>query len=348
MMCGETYHHHVERFYDLLHLNNDFRDLDLNITLKKKTKLIEKAESLVDEKDVNHAFKELQILHRLWKEDIGPVAREKREEVWSRFSEATKKIHKRRHEYQDKLDEKYRANVDLKLAVIEKIKHLDTDQVVSHKGWQDLIAQLETLREEFFSIGKVPKSKNEEIWQLFRQATKTLILQRNKFYKGLKRNQSDNLRKKMELVDQAESLKDSEDWSMATEVFKKIQAEWKNIGHVPRKDSDKIWKRFKDACNHYFDRLHEKQNGNTKDESELIDKKKALMTSFKEEILTDADLTLELIEDSLKKWRDTGVLPNKVKHLDAKFYKLVDSAYKKLNIDATEAQFYALKTRLMI
>ena len=188
-----TYHHHVERFYDLLHLNNDFRDLDFKHNLEEKSKLIEKAEALANEEDVNHSFKELQILHKMWKEDIGPVARELREEVWHRFSEATKKIHKKRHEYQEKLDEKFKANVDLKLAVINKIKEIDPSKNQNHKDWQESIKKLEALRDEFFAIGKVPKSKNEEIWQLFREATRSFNAEKNKFYKGIKKDQSENL-----------------------------------------------------------------------------------------------------------------------------------------------------------
>ncbi len=157
----KTYHHHVERFYDLLHLNNDFRDLDFKHNLEEKTKLVEKAEALAEDKDVHHAFKELQILHRLWKEDIGPVAREFREDVWNRFSEATKKIHNKRQELQDQLESKYLENVDLKLAVIEKIKNVSIENITSHKAWQDKINELEKLRDEFFAVGRVPKSKNE-------------------------------------------------------------------------------------------------------------------------------------------------------------------------------------------
>ena len=334
-----TYHHHVERFYDLLHLNNDFRDLDFKHNFEEKSKLIEKAEALAGEEDVNHAFKELQLLHRMWKEDIGPVAREFREEVWHKFSEATKKIHKRRHAYQDKLDEKFKANVDLKLAVIDKIKAIDIEKNQNHKDWQASIKKLEALRDEFFAIGKVPKTKNEEIWQLFRAATRDFNAKKNNFYKGIKKDQAENLKKKMTLVEQAESLKDSEEWDIATEVFKKVQAEWKKIGHVPRQDSDKIWKRFKDACNHYFERLHEKQNVMDKDQSAIIENKKEFMESLKEQIEAGKELTLEFVQKGLDDWRTLGVLPHKVKHLDAKFHKLLDTAYKKLDLDKDEVAF---------
>ncbi|UCE94192.1 MAG: DUF349 domain-containing protein [Flavobacteriaceae bacterium] len=339
-----TYHHHVERFYDLLHLNNDFRDLDFKHNLEEKTKLIEKAEALTKEEDVNHAFKELQILHRMWKEEIGPVARELREEVWHKFSEATKKIHKKRHEFQEVLDERYKANVGLKLAVIEKINQLDFQKNESHKDWQKSIKELDKLRDEFFSIGKVPKAKNEEVWQLFREATRKFNAEKNAFYKGIKKSQSENLKKKLALVEKAEEFKESDNWSEATEIYKKIQAEWKKIGHVPRKDSDKIWKRFKDACNHYFDRLHEKQNDLDKDQSALIDKKKEFIENLKQEIEKGKDISSDIVHKALEQWRSLGVLPQKVKHLDIKFNKVLDAAYKKLNIDKDEADFLRFKS----
>jgi len=341
-----TYDHHVERFYDLLHLNNDFRDLDFKHNLEEKTKLVERAEVLAENDDVNFAFKELQLLHKMWKEEIGPVAREIREDIWQKFSEATKKIHQKKHDYQDKLDEKFKANVGLKLAVIEKIKAIELSANETHKVWQERIKKTEALREEFFAIGKVPKSKNEEIWQLFRESTKAFNAAKNAFYKSIKKDQSENLTKKLLLVKEAEEMKDSDEWANATEMFKKVQADWKKIGHVPRRDSDKIWKRFKDACNHYFDRLHEKDNVLGKDQSELIDKKKEFMDNLKAEIEKGKDLSLEYVEEAMDNWRTLGVLPQKVKHLEAKFNKVLDAAYKKLDISKIDADFLRFKSSI--
>ena len=341
-----TYHHHVERFYDLLHLNNDFRDLDFKHNLEEKTKLVEKAETLAEHKDVNHAFKELQILHRLWKEDLGPVARDLRDEIWDRFSDATKKIHQKRHEFQDKLDAKLEENIDVKLAIIEKIKAINIDDITSHKLWQDNIKSLEKLREEFFSAGRVPKSNNEEIWQLFKDATKNFNKAKNQFYKSIKSDQLENLKKKMLLVEQAESLKDSDEWDLTTEVYKKIQSEWKKIGHVPRRDSDKIWKKFKDACNHYFDRLHDRQDGVDKEKTEIFNKKKDLLAQFKDQAEKLETLTLDLVNEYIKDWRELGPVPMKMRHIESKFNKALESAYKKLNIDKDEAIFLKFKNTM--
>jgi len=341
-----TYHHHVERFYDLLHLNNDFRDLDFKHNLEEKTKLVDKAETLAEHKDVNHAFKELQILHRLWKEDIGPVARDLRDDIWDKFSDATKKIHQKRHEFQDKLDAKLVENIDIKLAIIEKIKSIKIEDITSHKLWQENIRSLEKLREEFFSAGRVPKSKNEEIWQLFKDATKSFNKAKNLFYKSIKSDQIDNLKKKLLLVDQAESLKDSDEWDLTTEVYKKIQAEWKKIGHVPRRDSDKIWKKFKDACNHFFDKLHERQDGADKEKTETFNKKKDLLAQFKDQVEKLESLTLELVNEYIKDWRALGAVPMKMRHIDSKFNKALEIAYKKLNIDKDEAIFLKFKNMM--
>lgn len=343
-----TYHHHVERFYDLLHLNNDLRDLDFKHNLEEKTKLVEKVEQLAQQEDVNHAFKELQILHRMWKEDIGPVARDVREEIWDRFSEATKKIHDKRHEFQNQLDSKFKANVDLKLAVIEKIRDFKIGDETSHKAWQEGIKKMEKLRNEFFAIGRVPRFKNEEIWQLFKEATRKFNKSKNAFYKNIKKDQLENLAKKMHLVEQAESLKDSEDWDSTTEIFKKIQADWRKIGHVPRKDSDKIWKRFKDACNYYFDQLHNMQDGSNKEQLEVFNKKKDFLDQFKEEIAHNEELNLDLINSRISEWKNLGVVPTKMRHIEAKFNKAIDLACKKIDIDKDEAALLKFKNVINI
>jgi hypothetical protein len=338
-----TYHHHVERFYDLLHLNNDFRDLDFKHNLEEKTKLIEKVEKLGDDPDVNNAFKELQIIHRMWKEDIGPVGRDVREQVWNRFSEATKKIHNRRHEYQNELESKFKENVGLKLAIVEKIKSIETGGYSSHKLWQNAIKEMENLRKEFFAIGRVPRSKNEEVWQVFKEATRNFNKAKNIFYKSIKKDQSDNLTKKIDLIEQAESLKDSKDWEATTEVFKKIQADWKNIGHVPRRDSDRIWIRFKEACNHYFDQLHNMQDGHNKDQAEVFNKKKDLLERFKADIEQEDKLDLDLVNKYISEWRELGVVPVKMRHIESKLNKIIDYACKKLKVSKEETALLKFK-----
>ncbi|MEN8186437.1 MAG: DUF349 domain-containing protein [Bacteroidota bacterium] len=338
-----TYHFNVERFYDLLHLNKELRDLDFKHNLEVKTKLVEKAEELAASDDMDTAFRELQVLHRMWKEEVGPVAREIREDIWNRFSEATKTIHHKRHELQKEFEAKFEENYEKKKALIEKIKAFDIESVSSHNAWQEAIKKIEELREEFFKIGKVARTKNQEIWKSFKDATRDFNKSKNAFYKNIKKDQNENLNKKMQLVDQAESLKDSDDWDTVTDIFKKIQSDWKKIGHVPKKDSDKIWKKFKDACNHFFDRLHERQDGNDKEQVEAFNKKKELLSQFKDFMNDDKNFNLDAVNTYVEDWRNLGSLPVKMRHIESKFNKALDAAYKKLNIDENEAAFLKFK-----
>ena len=266
-----TYHHHVERFYDFLHLNRDLRDLDFKHNYTEKQKIVARAEELAQEEDVIHAFRELQNLHRLWKEDIGPVAKELREEIWNKFSSATKTIHDRRQDYFKNIDKIYEQNLVVKEEIIDKIKAISAGKYTVHNQWQNKIKELEKLREEFFKAGKVPIKVNEATWAKFKQAVREFNANKNTFYKSLKKEQQDNLAKKLALIELAESLKDSDDWNETTPKMKKVQADWKKVGHVPKKISDKIWKQFKNACNHYFDKLHAQKNEANKEESEALE-----------------------------------------------------------------------------
>ncbi|WP_117884446.1 DUF349 domain-containing protein [Aureibaculum luteum] len=339
-----TYEHHVERFYDLLHLSNDLRDLDFKHNLEEKLKLAIRSEELAEMTDLNVAFKELQVLHRLWKEEVGPVAREHREEIWDRFSNATKKIHEKRHEHQKVLESKYEENVDKKREVIEKISNLIEDSSnTSHKYWQQKIKELEELRQQFFKIGKVPRNVNDKIWNEFKDSTRKFNKLKNGYYKNIKNEQNSNLEKKNALVAKAESFKESEDFDATTEVMKEIQAEWKTIGHVPRKFSDKIWKQFKDACNHYFDRLHGKQDEANKDQIEAFNKKKEMLDNLKSQADENEVVSLEVINSYIEDWNKLENLPHNMHHIEVKFNKTLNSLYGKLDLDEKEIAMLKFK-----
>lgn len=334
-----NYHHHVERFYDLLHLSNDFRDLDFKHNLEEKVKLIERAEALSQSENINDAFKELQQLHKAWKEDVGPVSKEHREEVWQRFSEASKKVHDRRHEYFRSLKSQYKVIIEKKLEVIAQIDAYDTSKNKKHSDWQRSIKEVEALRQLYFDAGKLPYSKSEEVWQKFKAATKKFNHAKNAFYKNEKSVQQSNLDKKNALIELAESLKDSEDWDSATNTMKKIQADWKKIGHVPRKFSDDIWKRFKAACNHYFDRYHGRQDAVNKEQQEFVNAKKAYL----EEIKSIEKATLEEINELIEKWKSFGETPRSVRHIESKFYKKIDKLYEGLSMSKDEIAMLKFK-----
>ena len=338
-----TYHHHVERFYDLLHISNDLRDLDFKHNLEEKLKLVDRAEELAKMEDVNEAFKELQILHKLWKEEVGPVDREHREQVWERFSAATKIVHDKRHEYFKDLKSKYQDNIDLKLAVIEEIDAVDTSKNTTRSDWQKSIKEIEDLRNKFFAIGQVPRAKSDKIWAKFKDATRKFNSSKNKFFKDVKKDHLENLNAKKALIEKAIALKDSEDWDSTTEVMKSIQSDWKKIGHVPRKYSDKLWKEFKDACNYYFDRLHQKQDEGDKAQLSVFNDKKVLLKTIKDSFDNKDEISIDKIQEYVAQWHALGRVPYEMRHIEAKFNKLMDRIIDASGIDKTEIEMIKFK-----
>lgn len=342
-----TYHHHVENFYDFLHLNREFRDLDFKHNLEAKLKLITRAEELAQEADVNKAFRELQMLHKTWKEDLGPVSKEYREEVWDKFSAATKVIHDRRQELLEQMEEQYQDNYEAKMQLINSIAEISESQPTNHKGWQTAIQKVQELRDNFFEIGRVPRSKNKEIWKSFKEITRSFNQNKNKFYKNQKKEQLANLDKKRELIAIAEQNKDSEDFEVVTPLMKKIQSDWKKIGHVPRKDSDKIWKEFKNACNHYFDRLHAKRNKGSEEEIANLEAKKSLLESASNtEITGNRETDLPIIKQYISEWKNIGRVPSNQRNIEQKFNKVLDGLFAKLDLGKKEKELIKFDNKL--
>ncbi|WP_350287493.1 DUF349 domain-containing protein [uncultured Croceitalea sp.] len=334
-----TYHHHIEIFYDFLHLNRELRDLDFKHNLEEKLKLVEKAEALQNESDLGKAFRELQTLHKIWKEDIGPVAKEQREEIWERFSNATKAMHARRQEHFAELEASYEQNLERKNEIIGSIKAIAGNIANNHRGIQNQIKEIEALRESFFKAGKVPQKVNEATWAAFKAAVREFNRGKNNFYKTLKKEQHDNLEKKRALLGLALALKDSDDHDMATPEMKRIQSDWKKIGHVPRKYSDKIWNEFKDACNHYFDRLHAEKNESQKEEFANFEKKSACLERLKGfQLSGDKKKDLPKIKEFIAEWKTYGRIPYSKKHINGKFNKIIDALFKKLDISKQESE----------
>ncbi len=342
-----NYHHHVERFYDFLHLDREFRDLDFQHNLDQKLKIIARAEELAEEENINRAFRELQLLHKMWKEELGPVAKEYRDEIWDKFSEATKKIHENRRAHFEKLDEEREKNLDVKLDIIEQIRKLANAEIKSHKVAQKNIKLVNELRDLFFKAGKVPQKDNEEVWKAFKENVRKFNRAKNAFYKGLKQEQNENLEKKLELIKIAEDNKDSEDFDTVTPLMKKIQADWKKIGFVPRKHSDKIWKDFKAACNHYFDRFHAHKNEENKEEFEAFNAKKDLLDEVKNyEPKGQENEDLKVVNDFIEKWKSLGIVPRQKRYIEGKFNKALDQIFSKMDIDKTKAELLKYENRL--
>jgi len=342
-----SYHHHVEIFYDFLNINRDLRDLDFKHNLEKKLLIIERAEELSKDDDAIRAFRELQELHKLWKEELGPVSREHRENIWERFKIATKIINDKRQVYYKEIDKIYEKNLENKLEIISKIEELAAQENSSHGVLQKRMKAVEALREAFFNAGKVPIKLNEATWAKFKDAVRSFNRKKNIFYKDLKKEQFKNLQLKLDLIKVAEDHKDSDDFETVTPLMKKIQGDWKKIGHVPRKDSDKIWKRFKAACNDYFDRIHAKRNAASEEQVEAYNKKNEFLKKLKDlELSEDKEKGVEIIREHIKQWQSIGRVPGDKRYIDGKFQKSIDSLLSGLKLDKTEAEMIKYENKL--
>ncbi|WP_396600545.1 DUF349 domain-containing protein [Algibacter sp. R77976] len=342
-----SYHHHVEIFYDFLNINRELRDLDFKHNLEKKLLIIERAEELAQDEDAMRAFRELQELHKMWKEELGPVPREHRESIWERFKIATKTINDKRQVYYKEIDKIYEKNLEQKLEIISKIEDIATQDTNSHGSLQKKIKAIEELREAFFSAGKVPIKVNEATWAKFKDAVRSFNRKKNAFYKNLKKDQFKNLQLKLDLIKIAEDNKESDDFEATTPLMKKIQSDWKKIGHVPRKDSDKIWKRFKAACNEYFDRIHAKRNAASEEQVEAYNKKNEFLKSLKDlELPTDKEKGIETIKEQIKEWQTLGRVPSDKRYIDGKFQKTIDGLLTDLKVDKTEAEMIKYENKL--
>ena len=342
-----NFHFHVENFYDYLHLDREARDLDFKHNLEQKQKIVARVEELVKEADINKAFRELQDLHRIWKEDIGPVSREHRDDIWNKFSDLTKQMHDKREVLFENQRGTELENLAKKKDIIAQIEVLATEKVNAHSQWLAQIEKVEALRTAFFSAGKVPSDVNEETWSAFKTAVRNFNSFKNSFYKDIKKDQNDNLSKKTALVAKAKELQESTDFAATTPVMKKIQEEWKQIGHVPRKYSDKIWKEFKDACNHYFEKLKEQKNEENTEEVAAFDNKKAYLETLREfQLVGEHKADLDAIKLHIETWKNFGKVPFPRRHIEGKFNKILDALFEKLNLSKKDTEMMRFANRM--
>lgn len=342
-----NYHFHMENFYDFLHLDREARDIDFKHNLEQKQKIIARVEELTQMEDVNKAFRELQDLHKIWKEEIGPVSREYREEIWNKFSELTKIMHDKRELIFEKLRAGETENLEKKKNIIAQIEVLATEKVNSHALWAAQVEKVEALRNEFFSTGKVPSDVNEETWSSFKTAVRNFNALKNSFYKDIKKDQTDNLTKKQALVAKAVELQESTDFATTTPIMKQIQEEWKTIGHVPRKFSDKLWTEFRAACNYYFDKLKESKNEENAEEIEAFEKKKEYLETMRAfEMTGDHKTDLDAIKAHIEAWKTIGKVPFGRRHIEGKFNKILDVLFEKLSLSKKETDMMRFNNRI--
>ena len=328
-----NYHFHVENFYDFLHLDREARDSDFKHNLELKQKIVSRVEELVFEEDINKSFRELQDLHRIWKEEIGPVSREHREDIWNKFSDLTKQMHDKRELYYESFKAVETENLEKKNQIIEELKVLAQEKVSSHGAWLAQIVKVEALRDAFFKTGKVPNEVNETTWANFKITVKDFNVLKNSFYKDIKKDQNDNLSKKQSLVAKANELKDSEDFEGSALIMKQIQEEWKTVGHVPRKLSDALWNEFRTACNHFFERLKNNKKEENPEEVASFEKKKEYLEILKGfELIGEHKTDLDGIKLHIESWKNLGRVPFNRRHIEGKFNKILDALFEKLSL----------------
>ena len=342
-----NFHFHVENFYDYLHLDREARDIDFKHNLEQKQKIITRVEELLNEADINKAFRELQDLHKIWKEDIGPVSREHREEIWNKFSDLTKLMHDKREVLFEKIRGTELENLETKKGIISKIETLAQEKVNSHTAWMAQVEKVEALRNDFFATGKVPSEVNEETWASFKNAVRNFNVLKNLFYKDIKKDQNDNLSKKQALVAKAKELQESTDFATTTPLMKKIQEDWKQIGHVPRKFSDKLWAEFRGACNSYFEKVKEHKSEENTEEIEAFEKKKDYLESLKAFEMTGNHKTdLDAIKLHIETWKGFGKVPFPRRHIEGKFNKILDALFEKLTLSKKDTDMMRFSNRM--
>jgi len=327
-----TYHFHIENFYDFIHLDKEARDMDFKHNLEQKQKIIVQAKKLLTEPSLNKAISELHLMHRVWKEELGPVDRKFREQIWSEFSEISRQIHQRRDEYFRKLNAKEQENLLRKEEIIAQIKTLVSKNLNSASQWAEQSKKIEELRKEFLEIGRVPVEKRNENWDVFRATIRDFSIKRNEFYKKERTEYHDNLTKKKELLKRANQLKNSDDFETVTPIMKQIQEEWKTIGRLPRKISDKVWFPFQKACNHYFERLHashqQEKQGTTEAYNKKVDYLKILENT---EFSGDYKHDLELLKSHIQNWKKIGRVPADKRDIETKYNQILDVLFDKIS-----------------
>ena len=276
----QTYKHHTEIFYDFLHLNRELRDLDFKHNHEEKVKIIEQAETLSKIPDVLKASRDLNNLHRLWKDDLGPVAKEHREELWIRFQAASQIIHSRRQEFDKEYDNVLEENLNKKNSIMDKMEEIKNNPPKNHNDWRKTIDVFNKMRTEFQFIGQVTKKNSKVIWTRFREISREINREKNQFYKSQKAEQKKNIDLKKTLINEVKEILKSDDWRSYSNRMKNIQKDWRSIGFVPRKLSNTLWMEFRSQCNLYFDRIKSGYQRINKKELEAHQKKEAFIKSI--------------------------------------------------------------------
>lgn len=317
---NNNYFFHLNQFYQMLDLNKEYREQEYTHNLEKRNQIIARAKELQNEPAVQKALNELQFLHKLWKEEAEPVAEEFRDKTWEEFKEISNKIHERKAELLTQIEAEQQITLEKKNEIIAALKKLATpDKASNHNYWQQAIKKVEELRADFLKLGSVPRKISNQNWNEFKVALRAFNTTKNEFYKGLKNSQQTNLDEKLKLIQTAQDNMNSEDWEIVVPLFKKLQEDWKKIGHVPRSQTNKVWDDFREACNTFFNNFRAKNNAQTDDWKENYKQKRTLLDELKE--IGNEEGSVEKIEHIKTSWNNIGKVPRDKMTINTEFNK---------------------------
>lgn len=342
----KNYQIYSEKFYDIIKINNQFRDYDFKKNLEMKTALCETVEKLQTEPDVVSAFHQLQKLHQQWRE-IGPVAKELREDLWTRFKTASTIINKRHQEHFEGLKAKEQENLEAKTAICEQIENIDFSALKSFKDWEEKNKEVIALQDKWKTIGFAPKKSNVKIFERFRAACDVYFNRKSEFYKSIKDEMEKNLELKKALCEKAEALKDSTEWKSTTEKMIALQKEWKTIGSVARKHSDAVWKRFISACDYFFEQKNKNVSSQKSVEQTNLAAKKALVEKINAIDEADHDEALATLKGCMAEWNTIGHVPFKEKDkIYKEYHEAVDKQFDRLKVDQNDRKMQTYRSNL--
>ena len=343
----KNYQLYVEKFYDLLKLNNEFREYDFKKNLEIKTHLCEAAEKLADEEDVVSAFHQLQKLHQEFR-DTGPVAKELRDEIWARFKAASTTVNRRHQQHFEALKEVEQHNLDQKTVICEIIEAIDYKELTNFASWESKTQEVIALQNKWKTIGFAPQKMNVKIFERFRKACDEFFRRKGEFFKSLKEGMNENLEKKRALCEKAEALKDSTDWKATADELTKLQKEWKTIGPVAKKYSDAVWKRFISACDYFFEQKNKATSSQRSVEQENLEQKKAIIEKLNAiDDQMDTEEATQLVRDLMKEWNGIGHVPFKEKdRIYKQYHSQVDKLFERFNISASNKKLSNFKSTI--
>lgn len=319
-LLNNNYFYHLEQFYTLLNLNKEFLEQEYAHNLEKRRHIIARAKELENEPSIQKVLNELQYLHKLWKEEAEPVAEEFRDSTWEEFKEISNQLHSRKEELSKQIEETQRQNLELKMKIITQIQELvDAGDRGGHTFWQNAILRVEEMRSEFLKLGSVPRKLSTKNWNEFKRVLKAFNTKKNDFYKNLKNSQVSNLEAKMKLIQIAKDNMNSEDWETSLPLFKKLQSDWKKIGHIPRSQTDKVWTEFQKACNTFFDNFRVKTNAISDNWKNNLRNKQVLI----DELRTLGEGAFQRILEIFKEWNAIGKVPKDKISINKEFMALL-------------------------